>query len=190
MIWKDIPEYEGIYQVSDTGLIKSLDRYNCAGHYLIGKLLKQNLNKKRNRLDIMLSKEGKSKTYKVHRIVAQTFILMNGNKPYIKHKDGNTTNNNVNNLEWCSYEEIVQSTYYEFGRKVAGIAKGKRPVMMMSKSGRNQKYFSSIGKAIEYLKENGHKIAAGTSISACCKGKQKYAYDHKWKYIDKEKENE
>lgn len=98
-IWKDIPGYEGKYQVSNTGEVESLN-YNGTGKT---KSLKQSTDKKGYK-HVRLFKNGKGKTYKVHRLVAMLFIPNPNNLPIINHKDENKTNNNVNNLEWCTYE--------------------------------------------------------------------------------------
>lgn len=182
MIWKDIPEYEGSYQVSDTGVVKSLDRFNCVGRRVYGKMI-QPSGKKGGFKHVAISKDGITKTIMVHRLVAQTFLLMNGRKPDVKHKDGDRANNNASNLEWCDYEEISRSAFYDFNRKLSGIAKERKPVMMMSMGGRDVKSFITIAKAVEYLRGRGFPKALTTPISACCYGVQKSAYHKKWRFF-------
>ena len=96
-IWKDISGYEGLYQVSNLGDVRSLN-YRRNGEL---KLLKQATNKQGYK-QISLYKNGKIKTYKVHRLVAIAFIPNPNNLPVVNHKDENPSNNNVNNLEWCT----------------------------------------------------------------------------------------
>lgn len=98
-IWKDIPGYEGKYQVSNTGRVRSLN-YRRTGKT---KMLKQSINKHGYKI-IMLSKNGKCKTWQVHRLVALVFIPNPNNYPVINHKDENPSNNTVWNLEWCTQE--------------------------------------------------------------------------------------
>ena len=105
-IWKDITGYENKYQVSNLGNVKSLDYINNLGKTKIGKLLKYRISD-RGYNSAMLYKDGKQKTYKVHRLVAFAFIENKHNKPYINHKDGNKLNNNILNLEWCTHKENV-----------------------------------------------------------------------------------
>ncbi len=93
-IWKDIINYENLYQVSSFGNIKSIKN---------NKILKQGISW--NYLRIKLYKDNKGKSYSVHRIVAENFIKNKKNKPIINHKDGNKQNNNVKNLEWATYKE-------------------------------------------------------------------------------------
>ena len=105
-IWKDIPEYEGLYQASNLGNIKVLNRVVNSGiknnKTVIrkGKLLKQRINQ--GYYEVALSKDNKKRFFKVHRLIAMTFIPNSNNFPSINHKDENKLNNCVNNLEWCS----------------------------------------------------------------------------------------
>lgn len=110
-IWKDIPGYEGLYQASNLGRIRSLDAiiYRSAsrtrnGYYAKkrGKILHL-CNGVQGYLVVNLGQRHKNK--RVHRLVALTFIPNPGNKPMINHIDGNVKNNNINNLEWCTNQE-------------------------------------------------------------------------------------
>lgn len=101
-IWKDIPGYEGKYQVSNTGRVRSLN-YGRTGKI---KVLKQGTKDNGYKV-VVIYKNGKRKKYLVHRLVAQAFIPNPNNYPIINHKDENKTNNAVWNLEWCTYEYNV-----------------------------------------------------------------------------------
>ena len=96
-MWKDIPGYERLYQVSNLGNVRSLN-YNRTGEI---KLLKQ-IPDKGGYKTIQLCKNGKPKHCKIHRLVAMAFIPNPNNLPAVNHKDENPSNNNVNNLEWCT----------------------------------------------------------------------------------------
>lgn len=93
--WKDIPQYEGIYQASNFGNIRSLN-YKRTGTI---KILKPALDGK-GYLRTALTKNGKSKTIKVHRIVAIAFLKLNPDKYQVNHINGIKTDNSINNLEW------------------------------------------------------------------------------------------
>lgn len=93
-IWKDIEGYEGLYQVSNMGNIKSL-RTNKNCYLSNSKIYKR----------VLLSKNGKAKGYSVHRLVAQAFIPNPNNYPCVNHLDYNGSNNKASNLEWCTYAE-------------------------------------------------------------------------------------
>ena len=104
--WKDITGYEGIYQISNFGRVKSLARYTIQKHYLEEKILNQHENKKIDGYMVVdLYKNGKRKKFYVHRLVAQEFIgnILEGYE--IDHKDINKKNNNVNNLKIVTHKE-------------------------------------------------------------------------------------
>lgn len=108
-IWKDVHGYEGYYQVSNFGRIRSLDRdvvhRKTGGIKLMnGRFIKSSV-KKNGYMNIILSKEGVTKNHHPHRLVAQSFIPNPENKPHVNHKDGNKTNNYVENLEWVTRSE-------------------------------------------------------------------------------------
>ena len=96
-IWRDIEGYEGLYQVSNEGRIKSLKRH----HVRNDRILKQSKDKdKYKRVD--LRKDNVSAIKRVNRLVAKAFIPNPNNYPVVNHKDENKENNSVDNLEWCS----------------------------------------------------------------------------------------
>lgn len=128
-IWKDIPGYEGRYQASTLGRIRSLDHYSkeiisrqgkkyralCRG-----RMLKPTLGMDEY-LDITLSdSEGAPKTFRVHRLVAATFIPNPDNLPFVNHKDECKTNNNADNLEWCTHDYNMN-----YGTRNARISKAQ-----------------------------------------------------------------
>ncbi|MEB8104322.1 NUMOD4 domain-containing protein [Mammaliicoccus sciuri] len=110
MIWKDIPGYEGLYEISDTGIVRSkpreTKRKDGIKYYRDAKIIKTYLSMGYKRL--CLYKNGKQKQFLVHRLVALTFINKEYGKDLINHKDANKLNNNAKNLEWCTYKENNQ----------------------------------------------------------------------------------
>jgi len=96
MTWKSIENYEGLYEIADTGVIRSLTNGNRKG-----KVLKPALGTT-GYFYVNLSKQGKVKLHKIHRVVAKHFLPLNSSKLYVNHKDGNKLNNDVINLEWCT----------------------------------------------------------------------------------------
>ena len=95
-IWKDVAGYEGFYQVSNKGNVRSVDR----GHIRRGRVLKQGYNTG-GYPQVSLSKNGKSKTKTVHRLVAEAFLPNPNGLPQVGRRDEDKDNNNVENLEWC-----------------------------------------------------------------------------------------
>ena len=99
-IWKDIVGYEGLYQISNKGRVKSLERYSYKGNRSIQKLKARILKagiRKDNYLTVVLRKDGKSTSYLVHRLVAHAFISNPYNYNVINHKDENKQNNDIRN---------------------------------------------------------------------------------------------
>ena len=116
-LWKDIKDYEGFYQVSNLGRVKSLSRsiYDSRGYmiYRKGKIKKPSFDKN-GYPQIGLCKNGTVITRKIHRLVAEAFIPNPENKPEINHKDEDKLNNCVDNLEWVTEKENVN---YGYGAK-------------------------------------------------------------------------
>lgn len=118
--WKDIPGYEGKYQVSNTGKVRSLNYQGTKGKVVRLKLYNNN----HGYMMIELNKNGKKKKYSVHRLVALAFIPNPNNYPIINHKDENKTNNTVWNLEWCTPKYNIN--YGNCRKKMSEARKGKQ----------------------------------------------------------------
>lgn len=170
-IWKDIEGYEGYYQVSNFGRVKSLER--VCRHPLGGtrkvneKIMKFDVNKKWGYLRVQLSKHGIDNKYLVHRLVAQAFIDNPNNYEVVNHKDQNPSNNHSQNLEWCTIQ--YNNTY---GDKIKKMCK---QVVQLDKQGKIIKKFPSITQAS--IETN----IAQCNITSCLSGNQKTAGGYYWK---------
>ena len=106
--WISVKGYENLYEISNFGRVKSLG--NKSNHKS-EKILKQCLSRKNGYLSVSLSKNGKTKSYRVHRLVAEHFIP-NSNKLFqVNHIDGNKQNNHINNLEWITCKENIHHAW-------------------------------------------------------------------------------
>ncbi len=112
MQWRTIEGYDGYYEVSDNGNVRSLDRVVPNGNYSVrkiqGRMMKLTQSCGRNNdgyLVVNLRRDHTAKVIPVHRLVAEAFIPNPDNLPTVNHKDGDKTNNRVDNLEWASYSE-------------------------------------------------------------------------------------
>lgn len=182
-VFKDVIGYEGLYQISNYGNVKSLKRYNIFYCGLRNEFLKRpvkekilNFNKsKRGYLQVCLTKNGKYRTFLVHRLVAKTFLDDYNDKLQVNHKDGNKENNYVGNLEWCTASENVKHAF-DTGLKKPNAKKVNQYDM-------NNNYIKTWDSISLFLKENNMNTKGG-NISSCCKGKRESAYGYKWKYAD------
>jgi hypothetical protein len=110
-IWKDVIGYEGLYQVSNLGRVKSLARYKIGKGNALYKVYERILKYKPRSYAykvVDLYKDSKSKSCRVHRLVAMAFIPNPNNYPIVSHLDNDPTNNKVENLEWATQSLNIQ----------------------------------------------------------------------------------
>lgn len=162
-IWKDIEGYEGLYQVSSEGRVKSLN-YNRTGEEKIMKGTKNN----KDYFTVSLCKEGKTKTFSIHRLVATAFLPNPNNLPQVNHRNEDKTDNRVENLEYCD------SKYNNnYGTRNERISK---PILQFNLDG---EFIKKWDGAREVERELGFNHG---DISTCCRGKIKTAYGFVWMY--------
>ena len=169
--WRDIKGYEGYYQISNFGRVKSLSRDVGSNRCKKETIMKTSLDKDGYE-NLVLRKNGKQRHFRVNRLVAEAFLENPNNYPQVNHKDEDKTNNNVNNLEWCSAKYNVN-----YGLRTE---KASKKVICVTTG----KIFKSIAEASKYYNLKGNHI------SACCKGKLKSCGKHPitgeklvWKYL-------
>lgn len=192
-VWKDIEGFEGRYQVSNLGNIKSL-RYG--GRYEARNLVPKVNNKGYEWVELAVN--GTKKCKQIHRLVANAFIPNPKGYPIINHKDENPRNNRVDNLEWCDYKyntnyyiERHKEAFYANVQKPRGWGKGRKRKQWILGPYKRTKKVAQIDKDGNIIKiwNNASQIVreegkSQWSITQCCDGKRKTAYGYTWRFVD------
>ena len=153
-VWKDIAEYEGFYQVSNKGSVRSVDRRGLQGYGRRERMLKPQYNS-RGYLQVCLSKNGTVKRKSVHRLVAEEFVMNPESLPQVNHIDEDKTNNNAKNLEWCD------SKYNNnYGTRTERLS--KKVIAVNTKTGEVVTFNSTA--------EAGRKGYNTSAVSMACRG--------------------
>jgi len=191
-IWKSITDYDDLYEISNIGNVRSLDRcfydregkiYKRKGVYLTP------AKNKYGYLQVVLSKNNKQTTRTVHSLVALMFVTNPDDKPTVNHKDGNKLNNSYTNLEWSTKSEQAMHSLEMKLRKMPNSWNGKfggehgasKIVNQYDKNGNFIQQFKSIIEASEAV--NIHP----SGITKVCKNIKYTAGGYKWKYNEEQK---
>lgn len=173
--WRDVEGYNGIYQVSDAGRVRSKwipssssDRQKVAHFYHILKPVKAS----NGYYNVTFCDEsGNKKQKSIQRLVAEAFIPNTENKPQVNHIDGDKYNNGVDNLEWATSRENILHAHSNGLTKLPNNA---RRVMR------------SDGEVFESIAAGGRSIGHvhGAHVGEVCNGTRRQAGGYGWKYID------
>lgn len=174
-IWKDIEGFDGEYQISNYGRVKSFKCKNgllnprlCGLYYAV----------------CLYDKNLKRKNYYIHILVSQAFVLNPENKPNVNHIDGIKSNNFSENLEWCTKSENIKHAY-KLGLKKAPCAQLGKAVPLHHRSKRvyqytiNGDYVADFGSVCEASRKTNINVKA---ISNCANKKTKVSGGYKWSY--------
>ena len=182
-IWKDIEGYEGLYQVSNMGNVKSLERTVWCGlnggcYKTVPEKIMKGVGDGHGYLQVGLYRDGKRKKCRINRLVAQAFLPNPDNLPEVNHKDEDKTNNCAENLEYCS--RSYNMTYNGRAKKVG--KKNSKPIFSIDKESGLIMWWESAREAERYTGINKGNICS------CLKGKLKSAGGHIWFYADDDNE--
>lgn len=181
--WRDIKGYEGKYQISNMGNVKSLNYHRGTKERI---LIPRFPSNPRNEYGyVMLSKNNKVQQFKLHRLVAEYFVPNPENKPYVNHKDGDKRNNNYKNLEWVTPLENNLHAYNILGKHpMRGFKfdknKNSKKVAQFYVSPDNYEYHiatyanAAAASLINNINER--------SINLCCNGTFKQAGGYIWRF--------
>lgn len=164
-IWKDIIETSN-YAVSSLGRIKNTKTNRLLNPKELGNGYKQ--------VSLKMNDTGKFKKEYIHRLVAKYFIENPDNKKEVNHKDGNKSNNNMDNLEWVTPSENQKHKY--------DVLKSKTSNRLIGQYTKDDKFIQSYDSIISAVKAVGLKSRSG--LDSVLYGKAKTAGGYKWKYLD------
>lgn len=163
--WKPIPGYEGIYEVSSTGMVKSLPRSSSGKVSVKTERTLSSVDDGKGYRTIKLCKNGKIRRFFIHRLVALAFIQNPENLPFVNHKDENPSNNNVDNLEWCTQRYNVNYGNSLIKMREAAIKSEGRSICCYDLQGNLVKEYACFIDAVR----DGHKRR---HIEECIKGEK------------------
>lgn len=157
--WKTIVKYEGIYEVSNYGNIRTCEgkitHTNCHGiRHWKQRILQPREDKKNKSLSVSLWKDGIYKSMLIHRLVAGAFIPNPNNLETVNHKDGNRQNNNIVNLEWLNRADNIRHGFEN------GLYTCQIEVIIVKKETKDAYYFRSLSKASKFIGHNKAYISS------------------------------
>ena len=177
-VWKDIPGYEGLYQVSDKGNVRSINWRN--------KGVIRDLRSREHPCgyrQVLLRANGITRMVTIHRLVASAFIPNPNNLPQVNHIDENKANNDVRNLEWCSASYNVKYSIYrhperKHGTKQPAWKYGNEKIVQLDL---NDNVVKVWGGTPELIRDTPWGVS---NIVCCCNGGRKTAYGFRWRFAN------
>jgi len=188
-IWKDLTGFNGLYQVSNTGLVKSMPREKCNknGKFITKEKILKNVLGKNGYYVVTISKGGVNKIMYVHRLVAKLFLINVENKTEVNHINGIKTDNDVSNLEWCTPKEnSIHSVvlglrnpphgvnHPHYGKTGSQNHTSKKVIQIDLSSGVAIRTYGGVSEASRLTGINR------TNISAVCNGRRETGGGYKW----------
>lgn len=179
--WNPIKGYEELYEVSNLGRVRSLDRVYVrkdGSRYTINGRLMKPFDTKDGYKSVKLRSYGNRKTFRVHRLVAQAFIPNPDNYMIVNHKDEDRINNRADNLEWCTN---LYNLNYGSAKERLSISHKRNPVYSkpVEQYTIEGQFIKSYPSAKEAAKQTG---LHAQNIGACCRGLHSHSGGYRWKY--------
>lgn len=175
--WKPIEGYEGLYEVSDWGRVRSVERIDCRGQRRKPKIRKT-FKDKWGYMQVLLSKDGVKEHKKIHRLVVEAFIENPNNYPCVNHKTECKCFNHISSLEWC--DGYYNHNYGTIGSRISDSQKNRRdcskPVIQLDMDGNVIQWFPSAKEA-----ERQTCVNSGGIIQVC-KGRYRQLNGFRWMY--------
>lgn len=192
--WRDIAGYEDIYQVSNLGRVRSLERLvqqrdGCKRPYRIPPRVLKPKRRRNGYLCVNLATQGETQTHNIHRLVAQAFVPNPDNLPTVNHRDEDKTNNRADNLEWCS--QATNNTYGTRPRRVRMSQPHRRPVVMIGDDGKAVRTFPTMKDAarfvlcLRFCERHDLKTVNNNIRAVCHRYRWRHtAYGYRWQFAD------
>ena len=176
--WRDIEGYEGLYQVSNLGNVRSITRsvtYPNGGNRVFQGQELSKICAATGYYQVGLSRNGKVKVTNIHRLVAVAFIPNPENKPHVNHIDANKKNNDCSNLEWVTRHENMQHAHS------LGLCNED---LSAAREARKRKVRRSDGAVFNSIREAANALGAHSgNISLAASGKRRNAAGYEWEYV-------
>lgn len=196
--WKDIEGFENLYQISNQGNVKSLERFNCKSKRLYDeRILKPTI--RNGYLGVLLYKNGKGKNHSIHRLVASAFCQRKENCNIVDHIDGNRTNNHSSNLRWVTCEENLwnPNTHYKscgknngfYGKKHTDETKRKMKERHYDANGANNPSARAVvnlntGEIFETAKQASISMGLTTNCVGASIHRKSKSGGYYWAYLN------
>lgn len=171
-VWKPIPGYEGLYEASSQGRVRTAEGKTTSSARFERRVWQQRILKQkwRNRKGgsdkadarVCLWKDGEEKTFLVSRLVAMAFLPTPFEKLTVNHIDGNPANNSASNLEWCTLRENIQHAFY------TGLQCNSEKAVILESTDGHKLEFRSMAEASRYLERNSHYVSGQIARCAPC----------------------